>query len=299
MTISAQSEYGPPEGMAELRSDPIFLSQFLTLTLPAIDSIQSAEQTKDKKAREASYMPPSVGSPTPLKHLPKLEAWVGEKTGKGYVEEVKSMVDNMDETENFQHILPPPAFRKDDLPQATMLPTVHLWCIIQAWQPFNRVLHLEEEVSLGGHTKEGRLRGPLQLSDHTPVHSALPFAIPRQVIFRPSEGQKIRGCIIVKEPWVVSLPNLYDSKGELKSLDADSKDATSEALLETLAYLQSAKTTHAILTTYSHFVFIRAEFNEGGELTTVQVSPAVASNDRKATIYAALFYFCRDIAVKE
>jgi hypothetical protein len=180
-----------------------------------------------------------------------------------------------------------------------MLPTVHLWCIIEAWQPFNRVLNLEEEVSLGGYTKEGRLRGPLQLSDHTPLHATLPYAIPRQVIFRPSEGDKIRGCIIVKEPWSVSLPSLFDSKGEMKPLQADTDDATMEALLETLAYLKCAKTTHAILTTYEHFIFIRADLDGAGELTNVQVSPAVASKVQKTTIYASLWYFCRDIAQRE
>jgi hypothetical protein len=183
-----------------------------------------------------------------------------------------------------------------------MLPTVHLWCIIQAWQPFNRVLKLEEEISLGGHTKAGRLRGALQLSDHTPAHKSLPNAIPRQVIFRPSEGEKIRGCIIVKEPWMVSLLDLYDN-GELKSLkeSSSSNNPASEALKETLAYLKSSKTSHAVLTTYQHFMFIRTDFDAQGELSNVQISPAFASGggQQKATVYSALWYFCRDIAPRE
>lgn len=202
------------------------------------------------------------------------------------------------QTENFQHILPPPAFRRGDLPQATMLPTVHLWCIIQAWQPFNRLLNLEEEISLGGYTPEGRLRGALQLSDHLPVHSSIPRAIPRQLIFRHAEGSKIRGCIIVKEPWIVSLPSLFDDKGAIKSLEGSS-DPASEALKETLAYLKSAKTTHAILTTYQHFIFIRCQLDASGELSDVQISPIISAGDSKTSVYSALWYFCRDIAPKE
>lgn len=182
-----------------------------------------------------------------------------------------------------------------------MLPTVHLWCIIQAWQPFNRVLNLEEEVSLGGHTNKGRLRGPLQLSDHTPQHAKIPRAIPRQLIFRPTEGEMIRGCIIVREPWIVSLPKLFDEKGNVIPIEemSSSEDATSQSLKDTLAYLRSSKSTHAILTTYSHFVFIRCQLdNDGGELSNVQISPIIAAGDRKTTVYSALWYFCRDIAPK-
>jgi hypothetical protein len=296
MTISAQAEYAPPEGMTELRSDPIFFSQFLRLALPLIDAVKSAET--NLQSTGPAYMPPSVGKPDALTVAPTLESWKSEKDVP-FLEGIKSKMGDMDEVENFQHILPPPAFRRGDLPQATMLPTVHLCCIIQAWQPFNRVLNLEEEVSLGGYTKEGRLRGGLQLSDHTPDHAALPHALPRQVIFRPSEGQKIRGCIIVKEPWLVSLPDLYDSKGEPKALDIQAKDATSEALKEVLAYLKCSKTTHAILTTYKHFVFIRTQIGADGELSSVQLSPAVSATDSKSTVYSALWYFCRDIAVME
>jgi hypothetical protein len=178
-----------------------------------------------------------------------------------------------------------------------MLPTVHLWCIIQAWQPFNRVLNLEEEVSLGGHTKEGRLRGALQLSDHTPDHASVSGAIPRQLIFRPSEGKDMRGVIIVKEPWIVSLPDLFDGKGEvIAPNDTKSQDPTVQALIQTLAYLKSSKSTHAILTTYKHFVFIRCHQGKDGELTNVQISPVISAGDRKTTVYSALWYFCRDIA---
>jgi hypothetical protein len=179
-----------------------------------------------------------------------------------------------------------------------MLPTVHLWCIIQAWQPFNRVLNLEEEVLLGGHTTEGRLRGSLQLSDHTPVHASIKSAIPRQLIFRPSEGKQIRGVILVREPWIVSLPNLFDDKGEVVTpKDTESKDdPTIGALLDTLAYLKSSGSTHAILTTYQHFVFIRCQQDGSGELKDVQISPVISAGDRKTTVYSALWYFCRDIA---
>lgn len=186
-----------------------------------------------------------------------------------------------------------------------MLPTVHLWCIIQAWQPFNRVLKLEEEVSLGGYTKAQRLRGPLQLSDHTPIHTALPTPLPRQIIFRPSEGAQFRGCIVVREPWLVSLPDLFDDNGApipLKSRQEEAQPPASlaiKALSEVLAYMQSTKTSHAILTTYQHFVFLRAHLDASGSLSSVQVSPPVAAQDHNVTVYAALWYFCRDIAPRE
>lgn len=177
-----------------------------------------------------------------------------------------------------------------------MLPTVHLWCIIQAWQPFNRVLNLEE-VSLGGHTIKGRLRGPLQLSDHTPQHAKIPRAIPRQLIFRSTEGEQIRACILVREPWIVSLPKLFNGD-EIIPLEMSSEDSTSQALKDTLAYLKSSKSTYAILTTYQHFVFLRCKLDDDGELSNVQISPVVAAGDRKTTVYSALWYFCRDIAPK-
>jgi hypothetical protein len=96
MAISAQLD-GPPGGLAELRSDPIFFSQFLTLTLPPIDAVESADQTKEKKARELAYMPPSVGTPSALKELPTLTAWVNKESGKSFLDDLKTNLDNLDD----------------------------------------------------------------------------------------------------------------------------------------------------------------------------------------------------------
>jgi hypothetical protein len=94
MAQSALSEDGPPEGMTELRSDPIFLSQFLKLALPPIDAVDASQKTTPSGD---AYMPPSVGSPPELTSIPKLESWISTKTGKRFVEDLTTMVANMDE----------------------------------------------------------------------------------------------------------------------------------------------------------------------------------------------------------
>lgn len=101
MTVSAQYEDGPPEGMTELRSDPIFLSQFLRLALPPIDAVATgddeAASTNAQTPSGGAYMPPSVGTPAALKTLPKLEPWISEKTGKPFIQDLITMISNMDE----------------------------------------------------------------------------------------------------------------------------------------------------------------------------------------------------------
>lgn len=94
MAQSAFAENGPPEGMSELRSDPIFLSQFLKLALPPIDAVNASESSTPSGD---AYMPPSVGTPPKLTSVPKLEPWVNSKTGKPFVDDLTTMIANMDE----------------------------------------------------------------------------------------------------------------------------------------------------------------------------------------------------------
>lgn len=114
MTVSAQYEDGPPEGMTELRSDPIFLSQFLRLALPPIDAVATgddeAASTTVQTPGGAAYMPPSVGTPAALKTFPKLEPWISEKTGKPFVQDLTTMLSNMDEVSAIYSLSLPPPF---------------------------------------------------------------------------------------------------------------------------------------------------------------------------------------------
>lgn len=101
MAYSAQAEDGPPEGMAELRSDPIFLSQFLRLPLPPIDAVDSSaiQNGSGERAKNTgpAYMPASVGTPPKVEKIPEIQPWKSETTGKPYVEDLKTMIANMDE----------------------------------------------------------------------------------------------------------------------------------------------------------------------------------------------------------
>lgn len=173
-------------------------------------------------------------------------------------------------------------------------------------------LNLEEEVSAGGHTTKGSLRGPLQIGDHLPQHEqgSVGVVLPRQVIFRPDELEtgKVRGCIFVREPWLVDLRHLYStsdgSGGTPLSHEAlvpggadeagveAGKAAAVEALQGLLAYMKSTKTTHGILTTYDHFIFVRTTQDS----STVELSPPVGAQDRNLTVFAALWHWARDVA---
>lgn len=150
-------------------------------------------------------------------------------------------------------------------------------------------LKLEDEISLGGHTASGQLRGPLHIGDHLPEHAAS-SAVPRQLIFRASESGKARDVVIVAEPWSASLPSLFplDAKAVL--------GATSRAhlaLRDALAYMAATKTHFALVTTYEHFVFLRTV--DG----TVQVSEPITSSDSEATVYAALWVWAREVAKED
>ena len=93
MTLTA----GPPEGMSELRSDPIFLSQFLRLALPPIDAVLQGDAGQGRTPEGPAYMPASVGPPPALTDVPTLQPWVSEASGKPFLEDLTTMVANMDE----------------------------------------------------------------------------------------------------------------------------------------------------------------------------------------------------------
>jgi hypothetical protein len=108
------------------------------------------------------------------------------------------------------------------------------------------------------------------------------------VIFRERE-KGIRGVVLVKEPWLVSLPDLFDGQ-QVKPLDRSAESPAQRALAELIYFLESTKTNFAILTTYEHFVFVRRV----GE--TIALSPAVSATGRDMTVYTALWYWARQAA---
>ncbi|KAK0523896.1 hypothetical protein OC834_005733 [Tilletia horrida] len=290
----------------KVEATPIFLNEFLKLTIPPIDALPPASVTASPggplscSALGSAYAPAPISEPEPLSAWPEeVKLWANFKDG------VREALESMSDNEAFQHILAPCAFRKGDLPQATLLPSVHLWVIINVWQPMNRVFDLDEEKALGGYDGAGTLRSALFIGDHLPqVAAQLPYPIPRQAVFRPTESaqQSIAALVLIREPWVVDLTTLFDSSSSSPSVtlpDSLSSTPAAAALAEILAYMQAARKQLAVLTTYSHFVFLRNAGADAGKFGPIEISEPISAKDTDVTVYAAVWYWARLVAAQQ
>ncbi|PWN40973.1 hypothetical protein IE81DRAFT_198657 [Ceraceosorus guamensis] len=268
--------------------DPIFLERFLRLSLPEMP----------KHPFPADYQAPYQVAP-PLKTTSKvhLVPWrspsnAGEASSLSFKEAIEAELSSLDDAAKFQHVLPPAAFRKGDLPEVTLLHTVHLWCIVQVWQPFLRVLNLEDEVALGGFdSTTSKQKGALHIGDHLPVHASSGVAIPRQLVFRSSQAGNILAPVCIHPPWNVTLSNLAQDQEVQVDDQTSSNEPHVKALRDAIAFMQAADAQHAVVSTYDEFVFLKSV--EGGK---VQVSPVIKASDTDLTVYMALWYWCRDVA---
>lgn len=332
------SEQYSLEEVQELQSRPIFLSQFLRLTLPSIRTLQpsasssSTESTEDN-VKEAwvnndAYFPSSSNPPTSssppsldLFSLP-LEPW------SSFLPNLHRSLTQLQGTE---HILPPPAFRRDDLPVATMLPTVFLWCIVQIWQPTLRMFELDEfglnvqqssrsvegeEVGSGGNkTLNGtsasssttdKPRTLLKVGDHLPDHTSLDWAqqghLPRQVFYNILASSQ-KGSLVSPEEenkGIAALISVVEPwKVDLTTLSDPSKGSKSaqSALATILTSLQAAKLRYGLLTNYETTLFIQVSYSSD-EISKVELSPLIGCKDeldqnkgKSTSIFAAMWYF--------
>ncbi|KAK0550546.1 hypothetical protein OC846_002388 [Tilletia horrida] len=292
-------------------STPIFFNEFLKLTLPPIDSLNPdvvASTPGIAHANQSSALGPAYTS-TPISEPEPLTAWPEEvRLWSDFQKNVQEALESLSDNEGFQHILAPCAFRKGDLPQATLLPSVHLWVIINVWQPMNRVLEMEEEKAVGGYDAKGHLRSSLFVGDHLPqVAASIEFPIPRQVVFRAAEPpqQSIAALVLVREPWLMDLTTLFSkSSGDAGSAQVvlppkPDSTALAAALAEILAYMRTAKKRYAVLTTYTHFVFIRNAGAGSGAFGPIEISEPVSATDTDVTVYAALWYWLRLVAAEK
>ncbi|CAD6952543.1 unnamed protein product, partial [Tilletia laevis] len=108
---------GQNKAPTKVDSTPIFLNEFLKLTLPPIDALAPS---LPPAPATSSHLGPAYTT-APLTHWPELRPW------SDFPSSIKDALDSMDDNEAYQHVLAPCAFRKGDLPQATLLPSVHLW----------------------------------------------------------------------------------------------------------------------------------------------------------------------------
>ncbi|CAD6918091.1 unnamed protein product [Tilletia caries] len=276
---------GQNKAPTKVDSTPIFLNEFLKLTLPPIDALAPS---LPPAPATSSHLGPAYTT-APLTHWPELRPW------SDFPSSIKDALDSMDDNEAYQHVLAPCAFRKGDLPQATLLPSVHLWAIINVWQPMNRIFDLDEEKAHGGYDDAGRLRSPLFIGDHIPQTAAqLDFPIPRQAVFRPAEPAKnsIAALVLVREPWLVDLTTLF-SGDKVVLPESTSATPLAAALAEILAYMRTAKKKYAVLTTYTHFVFIRnvgALHGDGDAFGPIEISQPISAVQTDITVYAAIWW---------
>lgn len=96
---------------------------------------------------------------------------------------------------------------------------------------------------------------------------------------------------MVIAPWMISLPGLFDEDSNIKAETVD--DSLKNALSELIGYMRLNKSKYAILTSYEHFLFLRAKDSE-----TVEVSEPIASGDKEPTVYSALWYWSRLVAAE-
>ncbi|KAE8224347.1 hypothetical protein CF319_g2732 [Tilletia indica] len=278
----------------QVDSSPIFLNEFLKLTLPPIDALAPSNAVPTTTNLGPAYTTAPISEPTPLTEWPQIKPW------SDFPSSVTDSLDSLSDNEAYQHILAPCAFRKGDLPQATLLPSVHLWVIINVWQPMNRIFDLDEEKAFGGYDAAGHLRSPLFIGDHLPqVAAQLNFPIPRQAIFRPTEpaSTSIAALVLVREPWFVDLTTLFEGQ-EVVLPESTSMTPLAAALAEILAYMRTAGKKYAVLTTYSHFVFIRNTGTDGA-FGPIEISQPISATDTEVTVYAALWYWSRLVAAEQ
>ncbi|PWN22023.1 hypothetical protein BCV69DRAFT_162584 [Microstroma glucosiphilum] len=229
------------DDLQDLQTQPIFLSQFLKLSLPRIRTLYNPSTarltgpTRQPSFTNRAYFGSTTAvatsdsppSPTLLKALPELQL----SEWPSFLESIHTSLSTI---QGGEHILAPPAFRADDLPIATLLPTVFLWVIVAVWQPCLRMYELDEfHIAIGaGQGGEGERRRELKAGDHLPEHEELEWAqqvgeetvgaLPRQVFYtiKPTttrdrmdppgkeEDEAFRGIkalISVEEPWTVDL----------------------------------------------------------------------------------------------
>lgn len=235
------------DDLQDLQSQPIFLSQFLKLSLPRIRTLVNPSTARltppscQPSVANRAYFGSSTAvattesppSPTLLKALPALQL-------SEWPTFLQSVHKSLSTVQGGEHILAPPAFRADDLPIATLLPTVFLWVIVAVWQPCLRMYELDEfHIAIGaGQGGEEEKRRELKAGDHLPEHEELPWAqpegedtvgaLPRQVFYtikptttrdkldppgkeEDADFRGIKALISVEEPWTVDLSLLDPS----------------------------------------------------------------------------------------